>query len=117
MAEMLSHTAAIALSAGTGIVLELGIAAITGRRESWDSGLYWTVGLPAALAVSCIVGYLAGRRGWFWTGLIVPSQVLVMMLRSAEISGLWPLTIVLSSVLGAPFLVASFIASRFRPVS
>jgi hypothetical protein len=114
---MLSKGAAIALSIGTGVVLELGVAAISGRREAWDSGLYWIAGLPVALVVSCAIGYFAGRRGWFWTVLIVPSQVLAMMLSSGEISGLWPLAVMLSSVFGAPFLVASFVASRFRPLA
>lgn len=112
---MLSRGAAIALSIATGIVLELGIGTISGRREAWDSGLYWIAGLPAALLLSASVGYFAGRRGWFWTVCIVPSQVFMMMLRSGEIGSLWPLAVGLSSILGAPFLVVSFIASRFRP--
>ena len=45
----------------------------------------------------------------------MPSQVTVMMLRTGEIGGLWPLMVVLASVLGTPFLFAAFIASRFRP--
>jgi hypothetical protein len=113
--EMRSQRAALLASVATGVVLELGIGAMSGRREAWDSGLYWSIGLPAALVVSAGVGYLAGRRGWYWTGLIVPSQVTAMMLRSGEIGGLWPLMVLLSSVLGAPFLLAAFVASRFGP--
>ena len=37
-----------------------------------------------------------------------------MMLRSGEIGGLWPLTLVLSSILSAPFVAAAFIGSRLR---
>lgn len=69
---MLTEWAAIVASVVTGLALELGVAAVSGRREAWDSGVFWMVGLPAALVVSCAIGYLAGRRGWFWTGLIVP---------------------------------------------
>jgi hypothetical protein len=38
-----------------------------------------------------------------------------MMLRSAEISGLLPLTVVLSAVLSAPFVVVAFVGSLLRP--
>jgi len=38
-----------------------------------------------------------------------------MMLRGGEISGLWPLMVVLASILGTPVLLAAFIASRLRP--
>jgi hypothetical protein len=106
---------AIIASVATGAALELVVGAIGGRREAWDSPLYWSAGLPAALAAAAMIGYFAGRREWYWTGLIVPSQVTVMMLRNGEIGGLWLLMVVLASVLGAPFLLAAFIASRLRP--
>jgi hypothetical protein len=110
---MRSQRSAILASVATGVVLELGIAAMSGRREAWDSGLYWTIGLTAALVVSAGLGYLTGRRGWYWTGLIVPSQVTAMMVRNGELGGLWPLAVILTSVLGAPFLLVAFVASRF----
>jgi len=37
-----------------------------------------------------------------------------MTLRSGEIGGLWPLTMILSAALSAPFVVAALIGSRFR---
>jgi hypothetical protein len=112
---MRARQIAIGASVAAGAALELGIGAISGRREAWDSGLYWSVGLPVALAAAAAIGYRAGRRGWYWTGLIVPSQATVMMLRTGELGGLWPLMVVLASILGAPFLFVAFIASRLRP--
>jgi hypothetical protein len=112
---MLGRRTTILLSLATGVALELGIHAVSGRREAWDSPLYWTIGLPIAGLAALAVGFLAQRRNWFWTVLIVPGQVLTMMLRSAEISGLLPLTVVLSAVLSAPFVVAAFVGSLLRP--
>ena len=112
---MRARRLAIIASVATGAALELVVGAIGGRREAWDSAVYWSAGLPASLAGAAVIGYFAGRREWYWTGLIMPSQVTVMMLRSNEISGLWPLMVVLASVLGTPFLLAALIASRFRP--
>jgi hypothetical protein len=39
---------------------------------------------------------------------------MTMIVRSGELGGLWPLAVVLSAFLSAPFVVAAFIGSRFR---
>jgi len=38
-----------------------------------------------------------------------------MMVRNGELGGLWPLTLILSAILSAPFVAAAFVGSRFRP--
>ena len=103
------------ISVLTGVALELGIHLLSGRREAWDSPQFWTIGLPVALVVSAALGRLSRHRAWLWTGAVVPSQVLTMMLRSGELGGLWPLTVVFSAILSAPFVFAAFVGSRFRP--
>jgi len=112
---MLDRRAVVLLSIVAGVVLELGIAAVGGRREAWDSEVYWTVGLPCVLVASAGLGYFSKRHAWLWTFLIIPSQVATMMVRSGEIGALWPLAVALSAVLSTPFVVAAFAASRFRP--
>src|SRR5262245_19805513 len=112
---MLSRRALVLLCVATGIALELGVHALSGRREAWDSAAYWTIGLPIVVLVSAGFGFLSRERDWLGTVVIVPSQVLTMLVRNAEIGGLWPLTIVLSSILSTPFVVAAFIGSLFRP--
>jgi hypothetical protein len=112
---MLTRRSVIALSVVTGIGLELGIYMLSGRREAWDSALYWTLGLPVVAVLSVAIGLASERSDWVWTFLIVPSQVTTMMVRNGEIGNLWPLTAVLSSILSAPFVAAAFVGSRFRP--
>ncbi len=102
------------VSAVAGVALELGIHALSGRREAWDAAEYWTVGLPCLLAVSAALGYFSKNRAWIWTLLVIPSQVTTMMVRSGEIGALWPLAAALSALLSAPFVVAAFVGSRFR---
>ncbi len=111
---MLNTRSLVCLAIATGVALELGIHALSGRREAWDSPLYWTLGLPAAGVASVVIGCLSRGGNWLWAAVIVPSQVMTMMVRSGEPSGLWPLMLVLSSILGTPFVVASFVGSRFR---
>jgi hypothetical protein len=98
----------------TGVALELGIHALSGRREAWDSEQYWTIGIPAALAMSFALGFLSRGRNWIWTLVVSPSQVATMMVRSGEFGTLWPLTIALSALLSAPFVVSAFVGSRLR---
>jgi hypothetical protein len=111
---VLNRRSLVVLCVLAGIGLELGIHALTGRQEAWDSTQYWTIGMPVAIVASGILGLLSQRRDWLFAFVIVPSQVMTMMVRSGEIGNLWPLAIALSSVLSTPFVVAAFVGSRFR---
>jgi hypothetical protein len=111
---MITKTTVIVISIVTGVALELVIHALSGRREGWDSPQFWTIGLPAAFAIAAAMGYLSRGRDWLWTWLIVPGQVMTMMVRNGEIGGLWPLTVILSGILSAPFIAMAFVGSRFR---
>src|SRR5437773_5173009 len=64
---MLSRRMTIFLAVVTGISLELGIHALSGRREAWDSAQYWTIGLPIAFLISVALGFLSQRSNWLWT--------------------------------------------------
>jgi hypothetical protein len=98
----------------TGAALELGIGAISGQREAWDTALYWILGLPVAMLVSAIVGWLSRGRQWIWTVVIIPIQVTTMMVRNGEMGGFWPLAVALSALLSAPFVATAAIAAAFR---
>ena len=111
---MMEKRAVVLAAVLTGVALELGIHAVSGRREAWDSTQYWTIGIPSALIVSAAIGFLSRGRDWIWTLVVIPSQVMTMTVRSGEIGGLWPLMLMLSAVLSAPFVIAAFIGSRLR---
>ena len=111
---MIRKRTAILLAVLTGVALELGIHAMSGRREAWDSTEFWTIGLPAAALISVAIGYMSLRSDWLWTALVAPSQMATMMVRGGEIGNLWPLTLILSTLLSTPFLIAALIGSTFR---
>jgi hypothetical protein len=111
---MLARRTVIAIALVTGMLLELGVHALSGRREAWDSTQYWTIGIPCALAASAAIGFFSRGSDWIWTAAVIPGQVATMMIRSGEIGGLWPLTVILSAVLSAPFVIAAFVGARFR---
>jgi hypothetical protein len=102
------------IAVAVGVALDVWISLATGRREAWDSSLYWTVGLPVAIAASGGIGYLARGTGWIAAVLVVPGQVLAMMYRNGAVGNLWPLTLVLSVFLGLPFALVAYVGQRVR---
>jgi hypothetical protein len=56
-----------AVSTLAGLVVCLAISLATGRKEAWDSGVYFSVGIPAMCAVIGVIGYRFPDRAWRWT--------------------------------------------------
>ena len=61
---MLTPTSAAVLAILTGAALELGVHAVSGRREAWDSEIFWTAGLPLAMLVAFGIGWFSRGRAW-----------------------------------------------------
>ncbi len=102
------------LSAVVGIALELGVHAVSGRDEAWDSEVFWTTGLPAAMVAAFGIGLLSKGRAWLGTLAVEPAQFATMTIRAGEIGSLWPLGLVLSMLLSAPFVAAAFAGWKLR---
>jgi hypothetical protein len=111
---MLPRRTAVLLCLAVGVGLEVWISMASGRREAWDSTLYWTVGLPMAAIVAAGVGALTRGTAWTAALFIVPGQMLAMVYRNGPSGSLWPLTIVLSFLLGLPFALVAFLAGKMR---
>ena len=111
---MLKLPAAIMLGASIGVLLEVVVHVVTGRNEAWDSPLFWTAGMPAALVASFGIGLAAKGRAWLATLAVVPGQVAAMTVRAGEVGTLWPLAVALSAVLSLPFVAASFAGWKLR---
>jgi hypothetical protein len=111
---MLTPPVAALLAFLTGVVLEVVVAAAAGRREAWDSPIFFVYGLPAAFAVSFGIGVFSKGRAWLGTLALVPGQIAAMTLRAGEIGTLWPLGLALSAVLSAPFAGAAFVGWKLR---
>ena len=109
---MLPERTAVLVSMAIGVALEVGVTLASGRREAWDAGVYWTIGLPLAALAAAAIGYRSQGRGWLATAAIVPAQVATMMFRSGQMGNLWPLTIALSSILSLPFVGVAYAARR-----
>jgi len=100
-----------AVLAGAG--LWLATTALSGRREAWDSSLYWSAAYPLAIAAGGMLGYLAPDRPWRW-GLVVMLAQAVTLAGLASSFGLLPLGLVMFAVLAVPPMIAARLAAGVR---
>lgn len=99
----------IALVAGLGICLT--VAVVSGRREPWDSALYFTVGIPLMCLVIARLAYRHPIRAWRWTLSMAVGQSLALAMGGGSLT-LWPLALVAMVVVSIPQFVTGLIASR-----
>ncbi len=104
---------AVAIAAG--LLISGAISAVSGRREAWDSGLYFVAGIPLMCLVVAWLAYHHPRRAWRWTVSMAIGQSLAMALAGSSLT-LWPLALIATVVVSLPQfltgLVASWMAAR-----
>ena len=87
-------------------------AEVSGRRETRDSGIYWSLFYPLAIGASALLGYLFPERPWRWAVALFVAQFVAMVLRSGEIGSLAPLGLILFGILSLPAVFAGQLAAR-----
>lgn len=100
------------LAIAAGAILWAVGSALTDRREAWDSGLYWIVFYPAAIATCGFLAYVFPERPWRWCIALFAAQFVTMALVSGEIGNLAPLGLVLFGILSLPAIGVAKVASR-----
>jgi hypothetical protein len=94
----------------SGLGVCVAITIITGRKEAWDSSVYFFVGVPIMCALIFVISYLFPTRAWRWTLSMAVGQSLVIASGGGS-SNLWPLSIVAMTVVSIPQFVTGFLAS------
>jgi len=94
------------LAVVSGAAVWIVIAAVSGRREAWDSGLYFSIGIPVVCVIAMALAYLEPKRSWRWGALPLVGQ-LVWMLISQKAGNLLPLGIVVFGLLSVPSIIAA----------
>jgi hypothetical protein len=100
-----------AVSTLSGFLVCLIISMTTGRKEAWDSPVYFSVGIPVMCALMVGIGFRFPDRTWRWTLSMAVGQTVAMLSAGNSLS-LWPLSLVAMTVLSVPQLVAGSIASK-----
>jgi len=94
-----------------GLLVCLAISMATGRREAWDSGAYFYVGIPVMCAVVFVIGYRFPDRPWRWAMSMAAGQAFALVMAGNSLS-LWPLALVAMTVLSVPQFAVGLWASK-----
>ena len=103
---------AVAAALFTGGALWLVSASLAGTREAWDSGAYWALAYPVAIALCAVLGVVFPDRPWRWAPLHFLGQFLALCLRNGELGNLWPLGLIVFGVISLPGVLAAMVAAR-----
>ncbi len=98
-------------TAGLGAMTWVVVAALGGRREAWDSPLYFGFALPFLALVVAVVAGLVPVRVWRWAMFPFWAQALVAFLQNPT-ANLLPLGLIVFSVFGALFLIPAAIGAQ-----
>ena len=104
---------AYVLAGMAGLTLWGVTAAVTGKREPWDTNAYWTVAYPLAVIGAAILGFLFPEKSWRWAAVLMLMQFVVMIAMGSDFS-LLPLGLIVLAVLGAPLALAGVVAAKLR---
>lgn len=94
----------------SGVLTWITVSAVSGRTEAWDSGLYYSAGMPVVCIVSMALGFFEPMRPWRWGVVPLAGQFLWMLLTQG-IGNLLPLGIVVFGVLSVPSTIAARIGA------
>ena len=82
----------------------------SGKREAWDSEIYFRVGLPVCYVVSGIFGCIEPHRSWRW-GLLPFAGQFLWMIVSSGVGTLMPLGAIAMGVLALPGVLLAIVGA------
>lgn len=113
MMTPLSDKWAYGVTAFAGAASWLAVSQMTGRREAWDSEMYFSFALPSLGVLCAGIGFAAPARAWRWGFVPFAAQALVMIAQKPG-GSLLPLGLILFAVLGATAGLAAQIGAWLR---
>jgi hypothetical protein len=98
------------LAAAGGAAVWMFVASASGRREAWDSEVYFSVGMPVVCAIAMIFGFLAPSRPWRWGVAPLVGQFVWMLFEEGP-GNLLPLGVIVFGILSVPSIVTASIGA------
>jgi hypothetical protein len=98
------------MAVAIGIVVWIGISMVSGRREAFDSELYYRIGMPVVCIASAIFGFLEPNKSWRWGILPLLGQFSWMLLTQGP-GNLLPLGMIFFSILSVPSIITARIGA------
>jgi hypothetical protein len=93
----------------TGFVVCMVITLATGRKEAWDTVVYFAAGIPIMCVVACALGYFFPENAWRWGVSMALGQLIAIVVGGGSLS-LWPIAIVAMIVVSLPQLAVAIVA-------
>jgi len=100
----------IALALGAALWILGGVA--SGRKEPWDTGVYWSAIYPLSMLGSAAFARWIPAHAWRWALWIFLGQFVGATLKAGEVSNLWPIAVVMFVALSVPGMVLAVIVAR-----
>jgi hypothetical protein len=98
------------VSLGVGAATWVFVAMASGRREAWDSGLYFVLVLPVIALTAGIVSYKVPVRTWRWAMFPFAAQAIVMIVQEPA-GNLLPVGLITFFIFGAMCLIPARIGA------
>ena len=95
---------------GVGAATWIVVAMAGGRREAWDSELYFIMVLPLIALTAGLVSYKVPNRTWRWAMFPFAAQAIVMFVQE-PMGNLLPLGLVIFLIFGALCLIPARIGA------
>jgi hypothetical protein len=92
------------VTVGVGAATWIFVALAGGRREAWDSELYFVFVLPMIALMAGIVSYKVPTRTWRWAMFPFAAQALVMIVQEPA-GNLLPIGLITFFIFGAMCLI------------
>jgi hypothetical protein len=104
---------AYTVAAAAGAIGWVAISQLTGRREAWDSELYFTWFLPSIAIVVAGLAYFAPERAWRWAFVPFAAQAVVAFVQNPT-ANLLPMGLLVFAFYGALCLIPVKIGTAIR---
>lgn len=96
-----------------GAILWLAVAGVSGKREAWDSSIYWTVAYPLSIGLAGGLGYWVPEKPWRWGLAVMLVQALVLVTSGSDF-GLLPLGLIVFLILALLAVGFAALMAKFR---
>jgi hypothetical protein len=98
------------IAVALGAAIWIGISTVSGRREAWDSGIYFTLGIPVACLLSFALGVVEPERSWRWGVAPFAGQLLSLLIMEG-VGNLLPLGVIVFAILSIPAVITARIGA------
>lgn len=95
---------------GVGAATWIVVAMVGGRREAWDSELYFAVAMPVIVLTVALVSYKVPVRTWRWAMFPFAAQASVLLAQN-PMGNLLPLGLIIFFIFGAMCLIPARIGA------